>query len=357
MTSSIRIVRDEAGPGMSNREFEQIASENPQALLPDRDRLASQQMASAVERMNVDSTRFPRFARLKTVHALAGAMAPGELWMFGARPGNGKSLFLQNLHDDLIDQEIPTLYIGLEQGPDVLRIKLACVRAGVNAKMILKPDAETRSTTDYRLARERVDYELATLNSPVFRELAFFAPTPYVNRVELEKWTTGAVRKYGAKCVIVDHIDHMDNGSGRDKVSELTETVKAAKMLARKNAIPMLVASQVKRPGDAINAHTPPAAEDLAGSAGKEQIADVVLTLWRPLRLDLDAKSLRNLVARSKLGPVGADAIYEENTMGVRLGKDRLGSTPGKQAMLTVKNEQLTDRPEPPLRDFGRYDV
>lgn len=353
MSQPMRLVpsdvgRYEPGSDMTDGEYAETLRDAPGSTLPEADDLAARQTKRAAERLAEDTEFYPRFSRLQSCHELAGSMAPGELWLFGARQGNGKSLFLQNLFDDLVgEQKIPTLYIGLEQEPHELRIKHACLRAGVPARLMLKPDKETKATREYRDAREQVDIELRWLDSPEVREFAFYCPTPYVNRVELARWTTGAVRKYGVQCVIVDHIDHMDHagqGVRLDAVTELTETVKLSKSLAQRHEIPMLVASQIKRPGDRIEAHAPPQAEDFAGASAKERIANVILTLWRPLMTGKSPEELRALVQKAKLGLAGGDEIFQPGVMGVRVAKDRLGDAPGKQTMIRVERGRLYDR-------------
>lgn len=72
----------------------------------------------------------------------------------------------------------------------------------------------------------------------------------------------------------------------------------------------------------------------------------VGLGLWRPLRTDLPITELREIIKRSKQGSKSQDQIYQPDTMGVRLLKDRLGSVPGKQALLHVgKGGRLSDDP------------
>src|SRR5205823_4588877 len=100
-------------------------------ILPERHELADEQFADAVDRLHENKSLYPRFHRLASLHALTGSFAPEEIVMIGADVGNGKSLFGQNLFDDLIEHATPTLYIGTEQSPEVLKIKHACIRAGV----------------------------------------------------------------------------------------------------------------------------------------------------------------------------------------------------------------------------------
>ena len=92
----------------------------------------------------------------------------------------------------------------------------------------------------------------------------------------------------------------------------------------------------------------PPEAEDFAGTSAKERVADVMISLWRPLRTDLTKNELREMVKTVRAGGATEDKIYQLHTMGVRCVKDRLGEAPGKQCMVAVnQGDVLSDDPAP----------
>ena len=326
--------------------FNDWHDEEEQTVLPDSEVMAITQLHTGLELLHDDKQRYPRFGRLQGIHAMTGSMAPGEIWVVGARVGSGKSLFAQNLMDDLIEQGVRTLYIGTEQDAHVLRIKHACIRAGVPPRRVLKPEDTEIASGAYADAAEAVAEQMEWLASPEISKIALFANTEYVSRSALNSWIRGGVRKYGVEAVIVDHIDQVYHGTGLNPVSEATATVQLLHDLAREFEIPMVIASQLKRGGDPLKRFAPPDEEDFAGTSGKERIASVMLGLWRPLRTDLDAKELRALLGNSKHGKLPEDRVYQPDTMGVRLLKDRLGTVPGKQAMLHVApGGRLSDDP------------
>jgi hypothetical protein len=330
------------------------------ADLPDSELLAIGQLKDGLRLLHEDKSTYPRFKRLQGVDTMTSSMAPGEIWVLGAKTGSGKSLLCQNLMDDLIEQEVPTLYIGTEQDSHVLKVKHCCVRAGVSAKLVLKPRADEVGTSMLAYAEEAVEREMQWLASKPVSRLALFANTEYVNRDELNDWIRGGVRKYGLRCVIVDHIDQVQHGDGVNPVAEITASIQLLHDLAREFQIPMVVASQLKRHPDPFKRFSPPDEQDFAGCSAKERIASVLLGIWRPLRTDLSIKDLRALRESAKEGGRAEDAVYQPNTMGVRLLKDRLGAVPGKQCMVHVlKGGRLEDDPATTHgirtreRDFG----
>ncbi len=315
--------------------------------LPNAEIDATSQSSEADDLLDEDKSRYPRLRKMSSVHALTGSYAPGEIVMVLAREGSGKSLFCQNVADDLTEQGIPTLYIGTEQEAKVLRIKQACIRAGVSPRSMLKPDPVEVATTHWRAAKDAVKAEMRWLREPKQANSLIFANEPYVDRRVIEKWVDGGVHAYNLGCVIVDHIDQISHGDGRNAVHEATATVQLLHEMARAYSIPIIIASQVKRTVDPFRHYSPPESSDAAGTSGKERIASIMLGLWRPLRTDLTHEEMRELLRSAKQGGQPSDKIYAPNTMGVRLLKDRLGDAPGKQTMLYVnKGGRLEDYPE-----------
>ena len=319
---------------------------NALPFLPEPDSLAEDQHLKAMARLHEDKSLYPRFTQLESLAELTGPLAPGELMFVAGGTGNGKSLLCQNLFDDLVSNDIPTLYIGTEQSPDVLKIKHACIRTGVSPRLVLKPTPDEMNSLLYSEAVETIEAELRRLMEAPMRQRAFYANTEYVNREQLSRWIIGGVEKYGIECAIVDHIDQVSHGTGQNSVHELTQTVQHLHDIARQVGMPIIVASQIKRSTDPFKRHAPPDESDLAGSSSKERIMALGVAVWRPLRTDLPITELRELLRSSKQGTASGDRIYQPNTMGVRKIKDRLGMAPGAQCFLHVgKGGRLSDDP------------
>lgn len=329
MTSSIRIVPND--------------DSNPHDL-PAAEYAAISQTGDADDLLFEDKSKYPRITRLPSLNAITGAFAPGEIIIVMAREGSGKSLFCQNLADDLLGQKIVTLYIGTEQQPKVLRIKHACIRAGVTPKWMLKPEPHEMATTAWRQAREAVREQLSWLKQPEQANRLIFANEPYVDRSVLEKWVDGGINCYEIGAVIVDHIDQVSHGPGTNTAHEVTATVQLLHEMAQAYSIPIFVASQVKRAIDPFKRYSPPEASDAAGTSGKERIASLIMSLWRPLRTDLPPDELRELLKQAKQGGGAENKIYQKDTMGIRVVKDRLGDAPGQQCMAHVgRGGKLSD--------------
>ena len=318
-------------------------------LLPDASAAAEIQHADAVHRLFEDARDYPRFPWAR-VDEMAGAMAPEDLWVLAGRTGGGKSLFLLNLFDGLVAAGRTVLYLGLEQGPKILRAKWSCLRLGVDPRLVLAPRAAEYGTPAHLAARTRVledmrDFQMAA----GVREHAHFAAERFVDRAALVRWARGAAAEYGAQVGIVDHVDRVHHGDGRNSFHEISETVRLAKELAATLRITMLLASQVGRPHDRAERFMPPSLHDLRGAGTKEEEADAVLGVFRPLRSDLPAKELAAKLTAVRQGTAEELEVYQPDTMAVRVLKHRLdgANALGRQEVLRVERGRLRGRWDP----------
>jgi replicative DNA helicase len=324
---------DQRGPALAPRE---VASE-----LPSADEMADAQFVDAVQRLHEDTTEYPQFP-WPDLAELAGPMCPEDLILIAARTGGGKSLFLQNLFDALVESGRFGTFCGLEQSPKILRIKWACLRAQVPPKFLLATRKEDRGTPAWREAMDKVQDELAWQKSPEIRVRAHFATARRIDKEGLRAWTEWAV-DHGCDFLVVDHVDRMAHGDGKNSFHELSETIQLAKELAVEHRIVMLMATQVGRPADHLEAFMPPSLHSLRGAGTKEEEADTVLGIYRPLRSDVDDKAMK----RVRQGLLDRDEIVEPNMMGVQLLKHRLdGPVAGKMVKLAVEHGRVTHLPE-----------
>lgn len=318
--------------------------DEPTALsdeLPSADEMADEQFIEAVNKLHEDTTEYPQFP-WQHLADLAGPMCPEDLVLVAARTGGGKSLFLQNLFDALVTSGRFGLYAGLEQTPRILRIKWACMRAGIAPKFLLATRKEDRGGPAWQDAMTRVQAELKWQKSPEIRVRAHFSATRRIDQRGLKAWTEWAV-EHGCDFVMIDHVDRIRHGDGKNAFHELSETIQLAKELAVEHRIVMLMATQVGRPADALEQFMPPALHNLRGAGTKEEEADTVLGIYRPLRLDVSDAELKAV----RQGLMDRDKVIEPNTMGIQLLKHRLdGPVAGKVVKLAVDKGRVQHLPE-----------
>ena len=308
------------------------------ADMPAAESLADEQIVDAIDRLHEDTSRFPTFPPA-TLAAKIGPICPEDVVMVAARTGNGKSLFLMNVFDSWITEGRPVLYLGLEQSPHILRTKWACLRTGVAPRLVLAPKVEERGTPAWDDAMNRVQQDFLWQRSTDVKNLAHFSNARLIDARQLRRWVEWAI-DLGVYLVIVDHIDRVQHGDGRNPFHELSATIRSAKELAYKHKIAIIMASQVSRPGDRLEQFIPLELHNMRGAGTKEEEADTVLGLYRPLRVDVTTKELKEF----RLGTRGILSIIEPDTMGVNIPKHRLdGSVTGQIVRLFVRQQRLYD--------------
>lgn len=336
------------GPVPFQKHGPSLVSNDITPQLPTADELNQEQIVEAVGRVFENTSDYPRFP-WGELDDVAGLMCPEDLWLIAGRTGNGKSLFCLNFFDRLVEAGRRVLYVGLEQSPKVLRVKWACMRAGISPKQILAPRPEEKKSTDYEIARDAIAEQLKWQKSPEIKARAHFSTTRFVDRDGLIAWTDWA-KDMRCELVIVDHIDRMRHGDSGNDFRDLSETVRLAKELAVHYRIVMLVASQVGRPKESLQRFMPPMLSELRGGGTKEEEADAVLAVYRPLKKGTTEKQMKLV----RQGLLDEHMIYEASKMAVRVLKHRLdGAAPGT-AVLDVEKGRLVSRP---TREYGRYDL
>lgn len=315
--------------------------------MPSATELNRDQVGDAVDRVYEDTSTYPRFPWAE-LDEVAGLMCPEDMWLIPGRTGNGKSLFCLNLFDRLVEAGRKVLYVGLEQSPKILRVKWACMRAGVSPKQILAARPEDKGAA-YEQARLFVAAELEWQKTEEIRQRAHFSTTRFVDRDGLVAWTDWAKMR-GCEIVIVDHIDRMQHGNSGNSFEDLSETVRLTKELAVHYRIVMLVASQVGRPKESLQRFMPPMLSEMRGAGTKEEEADAVLAVYRPLKKGTTEKQMTMV----RQGLLEEHEIYDVNKMAVRVLKHRLDGAQLGTAIMDVEKGRLVSRP---LRQFGRYDI
>lgn len=330
-----------ASTSIARSDVRSIAPQRETSIMPDADSLADLQIVDAIYRIHTDPRTFPRFPWARLAE-LSGPMCPGDLVMVAARTSNGKSLFLQNLFDALIMSGRAGTYVGLEQSPDILRTKWSCLRHDIPPRLVLAPRDEEFQSLEWHRAMDVVQEDYKWQKSPDIKRLAHFSATRMIDARGLKQWTEWSVDR-GCEFVIVDHVDRIEHGDGKNSFHEMSRTVRLAKELAAKHNIVMLLASQVGRPGDPLERFMPPSLHQLRGGGTKEEESDTVLGVYRPLKAGTTDKELKAV----RQGTRSADTLYEPNTMGVMLLKHRLdGAVANKSVHLHVKHQRVFDMPE-----------
>jgi replicative DNA helicase len=289
--------------------------------------------------------RFP----YASVHAMAGRLTAGKLVFVMANTGQGKTTFFLDVLDHWAEAGVGIDYLGTEQQPDELITKWACRRADVPAGVAIGKEWDEYAQGE--TWRARVAAELDVIES-TFGAQVLFSPDKFITLPKIEAAAQSAHRR-GAHVLMVDHVDRIDVGDRETEYVALKRLIRRLKELARDCKLVLVVASQMNREArksDRLGAYRPPQLHQMQGGGTKEQEADVVLGLWRPLRQqreDETAAQFKAVMASAKAGHVPTSDVTEPNTMAVVLLKHRThGERDGNRCKLSVHHGRIADIPE-----------
>lgn len=199
-----------------------------------------------------------------------GGLQGGRFYLFGGRPGDGKSTASFNLAGHFGEQHVPTLFVSAEMS-----------------------DLEVTSRVVARGAK--VD----------LRELVSYQPSQFTRR-EFQQWTANAAghtlwidsrpttlphiksmartlkRRHGLAVLIVDYLQIVRSGDRfGNREQEVAHISRELKALARELDIAVVAPVQLNR-GPAARADARPLITDLRESGQLEQDADMVVLLHHP---------------------------------------------------------------------------
>lgn len=235
------------------------------------------------------STGFPQ------LDATTGGFVGGQEWIICGRPSHGKSTALLTIAEHLAENEVPTLIFSKEMRYQEICERLVSMRTGIQHQKIETGNLTSDEKKEVKSGLE----ELSKL--PILLDTDFYAGIHYL---------TGVVRKYhklkGIQVVGIDYIQLMTERS-TEQTAELGRISRELKLLAHDLDITVIALSQLNR----LVEHREdkrPILSDLRQSGNLEEDADIVVSVYRDERYNIDPKnegSIELNVLKHRNGPVG----------------------------------------------------
>lgn len=211
----------------------------------------------------------------------------GRAVVVGARPSNGKSTFMLNwvnrIYESIVSEKHRVLCFWTEHTMDVAYLTWACLRVGVPLDPVIKGQwGELPAGTERRIATE-----LHLLRGWSFTEAAesegwveFSShERPTVSQIVAE------VERLQPDVLVLDYIQRVRPEGQQTKFEAIAEAGITVRQLAIQKPLLAVVGSQLKRRGDGVfDKYRPPYLEDFKGAGEIEEVANVALGLFRPLK-------------------------------------------------------------------------
>lgn len=229
-----------------------------------------------------------------------GGLHHGEMCVFAARPGLGKTSLAMNVAENVsIGQKVPVGVFSMEMSADDIAFRMVCARSRANLHQI-------RTGFMHKSDQERITEHLPEVSkAPVYID-----DTPSLDVLELRSRARRMVQRFGVQLIIIDYLQLMQAKNAENRTVEITRISNGVKALAKELNLPVMVLAQLNREFEKETKRIPRLA-DLRESGAIEQDADLVAMLYRAPseNADEDDESGRipvNInIAKQRNGPTG----------------------------------------------------
>lgn len=312
--------------------------------------LAQQQLTQAANERAEQYESFPS-PHWPDVASLTGPLLPGQMWVVGARTGQGKTTFLLNLINGLLTHGsgfARVVYFCTETPASEIRCVWAAQRLGFPVDAVLENrwrDCSRALSADEALAQ--FHEELIYLSSPQVAQACAFVDVPRLDaehlKPALKSYVVDASEVNEGYCVvIIDHIHRWAVQNVEAMTAELAQVVRRLKGLSAEKRFTTILAAQCNRPTDRTPTAeflAPPLAS-LKQSGALEEEANVVALLHRARRPDVTHEEIRAVAEGRK----DAKDLIEPGIMCVTIGKHRTRNhNVGRTARLRVERSGRID--------------
>lgn len=233
---------------------------------------------------------------LKSVDTITGGKCPGDLWIIGGRPGQGKTCLICNsiLADGRND--VPILFFEKEMNYQSLIERLVAIDSGIPIQKIRLGMLDMREIKEIGLSMSRIR------KFPIYIDTTFNSDVHYME---------STIYKYRAsKGIQVVYIDYLQLlvERGDNQTAELGRVSRMGKLIANDQGVCVIAASQLNRAVETRD-NKRPIMSDLRQSGNLEEDADYVVGLYRDITYNPETKykdMMEFLLLKNRSGQTGS---------------------------------------------------
>ncbi|MBP2652600.1 MAG: Replicative helicase (DnaB) [Firmicutes bacterium] len=239
---AIHRLEDQEDPGEVAKSFEELTykvstGKADEIVTPKQ--LAERILNTVSERMDKRSNGGISTSYVRLNYALNGGYLPGQLIIFAAQTGKGKTAFAMNqMRDIAITQKIPSLYVNTEMGAEQMDIRNAAILSV----------GESFTHTDLaagKLSNEQFN-RLAALLDKMHTSGFYTVTVPDLTINTLISTARRFKAQTGMKFMIVDYVGRMDTADAKLTEWQVYKTIaKKLKTLAQQLEITIIMLAQV----------------------------------------------------------------------------------------------------------------
>lgn len=232
----------------------------------------------------------------ESLNELVGGWQPGKLYIPAGYPGDGKTSWMLANFQEAANRGEDVLIFPLEMTCDELIQKMIGTEGHIDSHILQSGPLDTETL-------QRAQRAIAAMAKKTRLWIDDSSGLTWVDIVNRTKQIDMALRRVGRslKMVGIDYVQRMRHvhRKGSSDAAAISETMTELKNMAKDMRIPVIANSQFNR--DGARAKRRPVLQDLRGSGGLEQEADVVIFVY---------------YSDSDGSPDEPDLIVEKNRMG-----------------------------------------
>lgn len=224
---------------------------------------------------------------------LNGGLHPSSLVIIGGRPAMGKTSFMMNIAENLIDKGVKFLYFTLEMNEHSFVFSLLKMIAELENNISFDQAGQPDSLTGYEFQR------LVVAKNRLENSHCYISSNKNFNEIIEE------IQGLDQECKVV-FVDYLQMLGGLPRYEEISKIIIDLKILANQKNICIIVASQLSRAVEERQGHRP-VMTDFRDSGAIEEAADQILMLLRREYYDQNDKPglAEIIVGKNRMGNTG----------------------------------------------------
>ncbi len=266
--------------GYENNDINEALSKADNLLLEIRKKSKTVDIITPEDRANLIAERYTQLYEQEGGIALntgltnldkwlGGGFYDGDLIIVGARPGMGKTSFLQSIAN-YISQSKKVLIFSAEMSWQALTDRDIAGIVGITTNQV------RLGGYDEDTWRKLIEIGTETIKK---RQIYLYDHTPITTASILQASLAMKLR-YGLDIIFVDYLGILDDREGENQNIRLGNISRNLKLAARKLEVPIVIAHQLSRALE-VRENKEPKLQDLRESGHLEEDADTVLFLYR----------------------------------------------------------------------------
>lgn len=230
------------------------------------------------------------------LNSMIGGLRPGALYVFGARPGVGKTVVAQNLAQSLATSGLGAVsFSSLEMGRHELHQRFIAANSDITLYRMKNGQLSASDVDKIHEKRTQVSPRVA------------IDDRSSVGLAEIRQHARQVQHDGGLSAIVVDYLQLMEGPPGTSRQEVVASFSRGLKILARDLHVPVIALSQLNRNSESTLSGQPKLS-DLRESGAIEQDADLVVLLHRekdPETQKLDEFNITFDVAKNRHGETG----------------------------------------------------